>query len=83
MIYRLFVDYDLLVALDNMPSDKRRRLKGHLGRIRHFPGNLSDHAHLDPDGRVLHVSLFENLAIFYWVDDADRHVKVMRIAQRA
>jgi hypothetical protein len=48
-------------------------------RLRDFPVNLSDSSCSDADGRRLDVSLFEGLAIYYWIDGADRHVKVLKI----
>jgi hypothetical protein len=33
-------------------------------------------------GRMLNVSLFAGLAISYWIDDADGHVKIMKIEPR-
>jgi hypothetical protein len=47
--------------------------------MRDLPYNHSDLLFMDDFGRRLDVSLFEGLAIYYWIDAADHHIKVLEI----
>jgi hypothetical protein len=40
---------------------------------------LSYYVDRDESGRQLDVSLFEGFAINYWIDDADRQIKVFQL----
>ena len=49
--------------------------------MRDFPGNYSDFVEVGERGRQLNVCLFGDFQIRYWIDDADRHVKILRIEE--
>jgi len=39
----------------------------------------SEATEYDRDGRMMHLAICGAFALVYWIDDADRHVKVMEI----
>ncbi len=79
MRFRLLIDLEALEFLHAFSPARRRRVMEHLRILRDYPGNFSRASYLDEEGRNLDVSLFDGLAIYYWIDAADRHVKVLRI----
>jgi hypothetical protein len=48
-------------------------------QIRDYPGNSADYYETDISGREYHINVFGKHAIKYWIDDADRQVKIMQI----
>jgi len=81
MKFRLLVDFEVLDFALKLSASRRRRLFDHFLEIQKFPGNYSDFLEEDGRGRSLHVSLLEDLRIQYWIDDADRHVKILQIVE--
>jgi len=79
MGYRLMVDLDVVDALDRLPPKVRTRLLVHFGKLRAFPDDLSDYHENDRTGRRIEISIFAGYAIHYWIDFADRHVKVLEL----
>ena len=51
----------------------------HILTLRLYPKNASKFKYHDADGRSLDVSVFEEFEISYWIDEADRHIKVLNI----
>ena len=82
MSYLLLVDYSLFAVIQRMTKAQRCRFETHLRKIQIYPGNYADYTQIDKTGRLLHVSLFNDLAIYFWIDEADRHIKILRIAKR-
>jgi hypothetical protein len=82
MLFRLLIDFELVEYTKTLPAAQRRRLYAHFRKIQEYPGHYSDLIENDPDGHRLDISYFEDLAIGYWTDGADRHVKILRIAKR-
>jgi hypothetical protein len=79
MQFRLLIDVDVIDFLHSLTSSRRRRLLSHFRKIQSFPGRHSDYIDQDEVGRRLDVSLLDGLAIFYWTDAADRHVKILKV----
>jgi hypothetical protein len=79
MQFKLLVDADVIDILSRFPARKRHRFYAHFRRIQRYPGNYSDHTEPDTAGRRLNVSVFEGQDIRYWIDVADRHVKILEI----
>lgn len=65
--------------LDRLPKTVRLRMLEHFTKIRSFPGNYSDYHETDDVGRRIEISVYAGWAIHYWVDSADRHVKVLAL----
>jgi len=81
MPYRLLVDMEVVDLLSALPATKRRRLCAHFRRIQTYPANCSESVEPDDEGRPLNVCLFGGFQIRYWIDDADRHIKILQIVQ--
>jgi hypothetical protein len=79
MQFRLLVDLEVIDFLQTIPPARRRRILNHFRKIQGFPGHYSDFIEQDGVGRRLDVSLVDGLAIFYWTDAADKHVKILKI----
>jgi len=79
MVFRLLLDLETLVFLQNLKPAQRRRLFALLERIQEAPHRFSDFIDRDEVGRRLDVCVFEGVAVYYWVDTADRHIKVLKI----
>jgi hypothetical protein len=82
MPFRLFLELEVYEYLQSLRREQRAKLLAHLKFIRDYPGNYSDHVTRHSSGRLLSISLTPGHAIFYWIDDADRHVKIIKIESR-
>jgi mRNA-degrading endonuclease RelE of RelBE toxin-antitoxin system len=82
MPFRLFIDLEAIEFLQSLKGQQRARLLSHLHAIREYPGNHMHHRKMHSSGRMLGVSLIAGYAISYWIDDADKHVKIMKIEPR-
>ena len=79
MDYRLLVDLEAISVLDAMPKRNRTRLIAHFSKLQQFPEGHSDYHERDVIGRRVELSVFAGYAIHYWIDSADRHVKVLAL----
>ena len=79
MAYRLLVDLEAIAVLDSMSKRVRKRLLDHLTRLRSTPDRYSDYHEHDRIGRRIEISVFAGYSIHYWIDFADRHIKVVAI----
>ena len=75
--YKLLIDIEVVRHLDLLPKRKRLRILTHLDHIRESPDRFSDFSENDTSGRRLEVSVVEGFAVHYWIDFADRHVKIL------
>lgn len=76
---RLLTDLEAIEILDGLSKKARSRLLGHLQKIRSFPSNHSDYHEHDAVGRRVEICILSGWAIHYWIDFADRHVKVLAL----
>jgi mRNA-degrading endonuclease RelE of RelBE toxin-antitoxin system len=79
MVYSLLIDIEVLDFLQDLPPSARRKVFNHIRKFIDYPERYSDYIHYDNGGRRLDVCVFSGYAIYYWIDFADRHVKVLRI----
>ncbi len=79
MGYRLLVDLEAIAVLDSSPKKVRQALLDHFVRLRMIPDRYSDFDERDSIGRRIEISICAGFAIHYWIDFADRHVKVLSI----
>ncbi|HEY5892894.1 MAG TPA: hypothetical protein VIT91_06645 [Chthoniobacterales bacterium] len=75
--YRLLVDWEVIEKLNQLPPAKRRIFRDAFLRIAATPDRLSDYRESNPKGITLDVYLCHGFAITYWIDFADRHVKIL------
>jgi hypothetical protein len=47
--------------------------------IRNFPYNNADYTQVGPVGRQVHINVSAKYALKYWIDEADRQIKVLDI----
>lgn len=81
MLFRLLIDLEVLDQLNELPPLRRRLVFDHLRKIQKFPGHYSDHISQNSEGQRLDVSVFGKWHIFYWIDTADRHIKILQIVE--
>jgi hypothetical protein len=81
MQFRLLIDMDVLDILSKYPASRRRRLLAHFRKIQSFPENYSEFVEPDDEGKQLDMSTCDNIFIHYWIDYADRHVKILRMSE--
>jgi len=79
MEYRLLIDLEVIEIMDGLPKRVRKRLLDQLLKIRSFPTNHSDYHEQDAVGRRVEICILAGWAIHYWIDFADRHVKVLAL----
>ena len=79
MKYRLLVDLEVIAVLDAMPRKARSRLLGHFTNLRSAPDQYTDHHERDVSGRRIEISIFGGYSVHYWIDFADRHVKILAL----
>jgi len=75
--YRLLVDWEVIEKLNSLPVTTRKRIRQALIRIASAPDLLSEYREPNPRGIPLDVHLCAGFAIKYWIDFADRHVKIL------
>jgi hypothetical protein len=78
--YRLFLESGVIDYVLMMSKSKRERLIRRFESIRNSPHSHSDFVEYDEVGRRIEVNVFEGLAIHYWDDFSDRHIKVLKIS---
>ena len=79
MSYRLLLDIEVVEFIAGLSRRDQIQLRRRLGEIQASPTRFSDYQDREPNGRLLDVHVHCGLAIYYWDDFADRHVKVFRI----
>ena len=79
MDYRLFISYEVLALMETHRRSRKVALLRQFERIRDFPGNYSEFNETDEIGRRVEVSIFDGLAIYYWIDEVDKDVKILKL----
>lgn len=75
--YRLLVDWAVVGQLRALPRRVQRGIYGLFSRLEEAPDLISEFHVTDETGRQLDGFIFEDWAFYYWIDFADRHVKVL------
>ena len=79
MPYRLLIDLEVVSFLQTLSVTRRRSRPNHFRRIEQFPLSCSDYSDEDAQGRRVEVAILDGLAIYHWIDEADRHVKILQL----
>ena len=79
MRFRLLVDLEVVEFMQTLPRSRRVNLFAHFREIREHPAHHSDYVEHDDTGRRVDVSVLDGLAIYYWIDHADQHVKILKL----
>jgi mRNA-degrading endonuclease RelE of RelBE toxin-antitoxin system len=77
--YRLLVDLEVIAVLDAMPKKERSRLLDHFTKLRAEPDQHAHQHERGIGGRRIEINVFGGYAIHYWIDFADRHVKILSL----
>jgi len=79
MHYRLLISIEVVEFLERLPSNTRKALRNTIAAIGGDPLAMADASDFDDTGRQLKISIVGDFALTYWIDDADRHVKILDI----
>lgn len=79
MKYRLLVDLEAITVLDAIPKKKRALLLERFVSLRSSPDQYADDHERDISGRRIEIHIYAGYAIHYWIDFADRHVKILAL----
>ena len=77
--YRLLIAWQLWPQIQALPPRLRRTLYRNFDRLEEAPDAMSEFQSADQSGRLLDGFILGQLAFYYWIDFADRHVKVVAI----
>jgi mRNA-degrading endonuclease RelE of RelBE toxin-antitoxin system len=70
---------EVVEFLERLPTRTRKTLRNAIASIGDDPLVLSDAADFDDTGRQLQIAIVGDFALTYWIDDADRHIKILDI----
>ena len=79
MRYRLLISIEVIEFMERLPSGTRRMLRNAVAVIRDDPLGRSDAEDYDEIGRLLQIAIVGDYALTYWVDHADRHIKILDV----
>ena len=79
MRYRLLISIEVVEFIERLPSKTRRALRDAIADIGADPLAMIDASDVDDTGRRLQIAIIGDFALTYWIDDADRHVKILDI----
>jgi len=79
MDYRLLISIEVIEFMERLPSRTRKALRNVIAVIGRNPLTRSDAEDYDETGRLLQIAIAGDYALTYWIDAADRHVKILDI----
>ncbi len=79
MPYRLLIAVESVEFLLRLPARSRAALRNAITAIGDDPLGCADAEDFDETGRLLHISIIGDYALTCWIDDADRHIKILDI----
>ncbi len=79
MQYRLLISIEVVEFLEKLPSKIRKSLRNAIAAIGGDPFVMPDAVDFDDTGRQLQIAIIGDFALTYWIDDADRHVKILDV----
>ena len=77
--FRLLLDYDVVVFIEGLPRPARHAIRTRLIEIRDYPANRTDYTEQDATGRKVAINICGAFAIKFWVDHADRQIKILDV----
>ncbi len=77
MRYKLLVSIDVVEFLERLPLKTRKSIRNAIAAIGDDPLGMADAEEFDDVGRQLQIAIAGDFAFTYWIDDADRHVKIL------
>ena len=79
MNYLLLIAVDVLEFIERLPRRTRLGLRSAIADIGEDPIGVSDATDYDSTGRMVQLIVVGEYALVYWIDDVDKHVKVLDI----
>lgn len=79
MRFHLLIDLEVIDFMQSMSRSRRVNFFAHFRRIREHPQHHSDYVERDDSGRRVDVSVLDGFAIYYWIDRAEQHVKILKL----
>ncbi len=79
MDYQLLIGLDVLEFIERLPRRTRLGLRSGIAEIGEDPVGVSDATDYDSTGRLVQIMIIGDYALTYWIDDADKHVKILDI----
>lgn len=77
--YELLLAYRVFNFVGNLKPAEVRLLHRKFQQIRLAPLNNSEQTVFEPEGRAVELSTWHRFCIRYWIDEADREVKILDI----
>lgn len=77
--YQLLVGWSVVLQLRDLPPRIQRAVHAMFSRLEEAPDLVSEFQIADANGRQLDAFVCEDFAFYYWIDFADRHVKVLAV----
>jgi hypothetical protein len=77
--FSLLIDSTVLEFLQSRSHRVQATLLARMMFIRDYPENSTDVKEFDLSGRLIRTSARGAYAISYWIDDADREVKIVKV----
>lgn len=77
--FQLLIALEAVEFIEKLPRRERLFIRERLGEIRDSPANRSDCTEHDLHGRRVDLSICGRFAIKYWIDHADRQIKVLDV----
>ena len=78
--YQVLIAWHLWPEINALPVRMRRVLYRKFDQLEETPDAASEFQSSDKNGRTQDGFIIGQLAFFYWIDFADRHVKVLKIS---
>jgi hypothetical protein len=75
--FRLLIDHEVLEFIAQLGRKEQPLIHREMLRVWDFPCHHADYPEKDELGRQYHVHIFGKYALKYWIDEADRHLKIM------
>ncbi len=77
--YALLIAYEVIEFINSLDRKDQAAIWKRMAHIRDYPFINSDYAEADPMGRQIHINVSAKYALKYWIDGADRQIKVLDI----
>jgi hypothetical protein len=77
--FALLIDYVVIEFIGKLSRKEQAAIWSRMRLIRDHPYNNSDYSERDPIGRQIHINVSSKYALKYWIDEADRQIKVLDI----
>jgi mRNA-degrading endonuclease RelE of RelBE toxin-antitoxin system len=79
MDFRLLIANEVLEFVERLPRQIGQHLRSAVKDIGRDPYGRSDEVGYDEIGRRIEIAVVGDYALMFWIDEADRHVKILDI----